>query len=154
MKNRFNQDPLPDVQPQKTTSPATIGEKHIIRQIEAQESTSRAHTVAAYFVRSTVDLARYQRSIENTDDDEKKNHYQRLITVTENSMKARVDYYTEKDGYAAVMEVRDILSSINWALTEVKVPTITANIAYSGTEKPLELTLRSQPQINRYKNVA
>lgn len=110
------------------TSPATVFEKYIGRMFDSENMKSGAN-MARLLVYTTVNIARYNRSMSNDPQ-----HYKRLTDSAIFMAKARFNMAISQG--VSPLEVRDLIESIPWeSSNHVPKPVITVPISYDCLEE-------------------
>lgn len=115
-------DPSPEKKITRITSEPTEGEIFLAEKYEPL-GCDIVTTMAGFLIRSSVDIARYRRSL--VAHPEKVEHYERLIRCTDTAARIRLKEICREFGAPIIDAVATELSGIDWEVApELPVPEI------------------------------
>lgn len=108
-------DPNPSFELPSITSEPTEIERYLSEYFSPIESRP-ADSIAGLLIRSSVDKARYERSIKTSP--EKREHYERLGRATLTMCQKRLESAFEEHGIDIIENVKDKIAKIDWTGAE------------------------------------
>lgn len=143
MTNKY-QDPNPSQKFTPITERMTESEEFLVEKFEPLASDS-VEQITGFIVRSTVDIARYKRSISRHPD--KETHYRKLVKATQIQTNVRFNHFAQ-DNPDSVEDAIGTLASLDWSTIN---PRITSTVVpYSGTEPKYNVEFTPTPAINQH----
>lgn len=135
-------EPYPSVAFEPQTSPPTEAEIQILEKYD-EVSSDPVENIAGLLIRTAVNIARYQRSMEADPE-----RYTRLSHSAKFMAQTRlVMAVTAEEGkIVPVKAIEQAVEAISWKdIPTVPRPTVISTLPYAGTEPPATVIFQPQP---------